>query len=85
MVRLKPRLLLAQLFVVTQLAPAFMAGLPVSNAWVGVWPPLSVSGPSSGLVLILSVGWLSKPPPLSFVKLLPSEIRLPPFIPRFTL
>ena len=36
--------------------PASMAGLPGSRAWVRVGPPLSASGPSSGSVLIRSVG-----------------------------
>ncbi len=70
--------MLAQLSVVTQLAPALMAGLPASSAWVCVGPPFSANGPSIGFVLILSVGWLRKPLPLSFVKLLPSEVTRPP-------
>src|SRR3712207_4524500 len=55
------------------LAPASIAGLPTSSAWVLAGPPLSWSGPSLGSVLGLSVGSL-KPHELSLDKLLPLEI-----------
>ena len=35
--------------------PALIAGLPSSNAWVAVGPPLSANGPSSGSVSMLSL------------------------------
>ena len=38
--------------------PLLKAGLLVVMAHVDVWPPLFCKGPSCGLVLIWSVGWV---------------------------
>ena len=59
-------------------SPASIAGLPGSNAWVKVGPPLSCNGPSIGLVKSWSPGPIKKPPASSLLILYPSDVTVPP-------
>src|SRR5262245_45020210 len=62
--------------------PASIAGLPGSNAWVCVGPPLFCSGPSLGSATV-------SPPPATVqstlpIKLLPVDVIVPPHsVPKF--
>ncbi len=51
-----------------------MAGLPASSAIVCVGPPLSVSAPSNGLVLLIEPLLLPQP------QVVPSSMLLPPLV-----
>src|SRR5579884_154798 len=56
---------------------ASIAGLPVCSAWVGVNPPLFCNGPSKGLVLLRSPGWVNAAAQLpSLLRLLPCDVSL---------